>query len=165
MKNAILGALRWLHRIENGFLVSLVVLALDLAMAQIVLRNSGGTPLVWADQALSILVLWIALAGALVASRQRNHIAIDVVSHYVSPTTQRVIGSLIYLTTSLVCALAAYYGVAFIVEERQYPQQVIPHIPTWVCAAIIPFALGATAVRYLLFFVQSLLSVKPWPSR
>ncbi len=58
----IAAALRWLHRIENGFLVGLVVLALGLAAAQIVLRNSGGTALVWADQALNILVLWIALA-------------------------------------------------------------------------------------------------------
>lgn len=160
MTNTIAAALRWLHRIENGFLVGLVILALGLATAQIVLRNSGGTALVWADQALNILVLWIALAGALVASRQRNHIAIDVVSHYISPARQRLIGSLIYLTTSVVCAVAAYYGVGFVVEERQYPQEVIPHIPNWVCVAIIPFALGGIALRYLLFFVQSLLPAR-----
>ncbi|MGI9295295.1 MAG: TRAP transporter small permease [Pseudomonadales bacterium] len=160
MKTTIAAALRWLHRIENGFLVGLVVLALGLATAQIVLRNSGGTALVWADQALNILVLWIAMAGALVASRERNHIAIDVVSHYTSPYTQRFIDSIIYLTTSLVCAVAAYYGIGFVIEERQYPQEVIPHIPNWVCVAIIPFALGVIALRYLLFFLQSLLPVK-----
>ncbi|MGI9285816.1 MAG: TRAP transporter small permease [Pseudomonadales bacterium] len=154
------AALRWLHRIENGFLVGLVVLALGLATAQIVLRNSGGTALVWADQALNILVLWIALAGALVASRERNHIAIDAISHYTKPLTQRFIDSLIYLTTSLVCAVAAYYGVGFVIDERQYPQEVIPHIQNWVCVAIIPFALGAIALRYLLFFLQSLLPTR-----
>lgn len=158
MSDSLAAALRWLHRIENGFLVALVTLALGLATTQIVLRNSGGTALVWADQALNILVLWIALAGALVASRERNHIAIDVLSHYASPAAQRWISALIYLTTSLVCSVAAYYGVGFVIEERQFPQQIIPHIPNWVCVAIIPVTLAAMALRYLLFFVRSLLT-------
>ena len=45
-----------------------------LATTQILMRNLWDTGLAWADPSLRIAVLWVALLGALAATRDDNHI-------------------------------------------------------------------------------------------
>lgn len=149
-----------LHGLEDLFLLSLILLAVSLASTQIVLRNSGTDALVWADQALNILVLWIAMAGAMVATRERNHIAIDLLSHYLTGFSRRLIEAATYFATSSVCAVAAWYGLGFVIEEREYGDIAFMNIPLWVCEAIIPFVLALIALRYALYTVQILMHDK-----
>jgi TRAP-type C4-dicarboxylate transport system permease small subunit len=58
---------------------------ISLAFAQIVLRNGFDGGIVWADSLLRIMVLWIALIGAVVASRDQRHINIDLISRFLPP--------------------------------------------------------------------------------
>ncbi|MFK8021859.1 MAG: TRAP transporter small permease [Pseudomonadales bacterium] len=146
-----------LHGLEDLFLLGLILLAVCLAITQIVLRNSGADALLWADQALNIFVLWIAMAGALVATRERNHIAIDLLSHYLTGLSRRIIEAATYLATTLVCAVTAWYGAGFVLEEREYGDIVFLNVPLWVCEAIIPLVLALIALRYALYTVQILM--------
>jgi TRAP-type C4-dicarboxylate transport system permease small subunit len=50
-------------------LVLLLLAMISLAFAQIVLRNGFDGGIIWADSLLRIMVLWIALIGAVVASQ------------------------------------------------------------------------------------------------
>lgn len=154
----ITGLLRLLHKLENAFLISLLLTALGLASAQIILRNSGLDAITWADQAINILVLWIALAGALLASRERSHIAIDLASHYAGDLSQRVFSALRCLATASLCAIAAYYGTLFVVEERSYGDIAFLNVPVWLCEAIIPATLALISLRYCLYFLQAFVA-------
>ena len=151
--------LRVLHSIENGFLLLLIFSAVSIATLQIVLRNSGADALVWADQALNILVLWIAMAGALVATREKNHIAIDLVGRYLSGWPKRLVVAVTFSATAICCAIASWFGVGFVLEEKEYGDIAFLDVPLWLCEAIIPFALGIIAIRYTLFTVQALLGM------
>jgi len=77
--------LRLVHRAEDALLVAMLALMIGVAVTQIVLRNGFDGGLLWGDAFLRVLVLWIGLTGALVASRDRRHINIDVIS----PTAHR----------------------------------------------------------------------------
>lgn len=149
-------AITLLHWLEDAFLLLLITAAVTLATTQIVLRNSGADALVWADSALNILVLWIAMAGAMVASRDKDHIAIDILNRYLRGISQRLVQSLSYAATALCCGIAAWYGVRFVQEERQYADIAFLNIPIWLCEAIIPIALGLIAVRYCLYTLQTI---------
>jgi len=72
----------FLYRVENGILVVLLLSMLAMAVFQIVLRNLFESGIVWGDILVRILVLWVGLAGAMVASRKGNHINIDILSRY-----------------------------------------------------------------------------------
>ena len=52
---------------------------LGLSTTQIVLRNFFASGLFWADELVRLLVLWLAVAGALAATRDRRHIAIELI--------------------------------------------------------------------------------------
>ena len=56
-----------------------------LALLQILLRNAFGFGFLWAESVLKILVLWIALLGAMVATREDHHIKIDLLERFLSP--------------------------------------------------------------------------------
>jgi len=85
MRKRILSALELLNKFEDWFLIVLLAIMVLLAVAQIFYRNMFGIGLVWADPLLRTMVLWVALAGAVIATRTNNHIRIDFFTRYISP--------------------------------------------------------------------------------
>jgi len=71
-----------LHRVEDAALILALASMLVMALAQIVLRNFFDTGLLWAEPFLRILVLWVAMLGGMVATREGRHIAIDAAARY-----------------------------------------------------------------------------------
>ena len=79
----LLGRINWLiSRLEDSLLIGLVAALLLVAVAQIVLRNALGEGLLWAEPAMRIAVLWIAMIGAMVACREGGHIKINLLEVY-----------------------------------------------------------------------------------
>ena len=60
-------------------------------MSLIFYRNIFGAGIVWIDPLLRVLVLWVAIAGAVVATRNDNHIRIDYFTRYFSKKSGRYI--------------------------------------------------------------------------
>ena len=77
--------LRIFYRVEDGALLLLVSMLVLLCCSQIAARNLGIDGLVWTENAIRMNVLWLAMFGALRASREQNHIRIDLLSHHASP--------------------------------------------------------------------------------
>ena len=70
------------HLLENAILSGLLILVIVAANGQIILRNLLELPIVWLDPFLRVTILWLALFGAMVATRQQSHIAIDLLNRY-----------------------------------------------------------------------------------
>ncbi len=81
-RSILMRAGAFLHRLEDGMLVGLLLLLIGMAVAQIFLRNFLGSGILWGDALLRVAVLWIGLLGAMAASRRGAHIGIDVVSRF-----------------------------------------------------------------------------------
>lgn len=128
--------------------MSLFALLVGLTFTQIILRNLFESGLVWADDAIKVLVLWIAMMGALYATRGAHHISIDVVTRFLSTAWERTIKRVLYLLAGLICGFASWYSYQFILLEYEYPSEAFLTIPSWLTQAIIPLALGAMALRF-----------------
>lgn len=139
-----------LNLIEDSVLIALVVSMVVLSFSQLVLRNMGVSGMAWSDTALRINVLWLAMFGALRASRLQNHIAIDLVTRYVHSKLQKIIHFLVSMSSFMICSVAAYYSYAFVMLEREENAMAFLNVPVWVCEAVIPFALAVIAARFLL---------------
>lgn len=136
------------HRAEDIFLALLLSMLVFLAPLQIVLRNFFNAGWIWADPFLRVLVLWVALLGALAASRQRRQISVDVVSKFLSPRANAIVGILIGLFTAVVCGVVAYHSWIFVAGERAFGSKAFGDVPAWLCQSIIPFAFAMIAVRH-----------------
>ena len=149
---------RWLDRVgrgvENLFLIASLVLMIGIAVAQIVLRNVGAGGMVWADEALRLLVLWVALVGAVAASRDDHHIRIDILSRFVPRRFHLATRVVVDVFTCAVCAVVAWYAVKFVASTREYEDVALGGLPLWYFQLILPLGFGLVSYRYALLAVR-----------
>jgi TRAP-type C4-dicarboxylate transport system permease small subunit len=141
--------LNFLRRLETGLLIALFGVMVSVAVYQILARNFFGTGILWGDSMVRIAVLWVTLFGALVASRNDDHIHIDALSRFLPARLQRNARRLTCAFTVLVCGVFAYYSAQFVWWEYQDGVTAFANVPAWVCELPMPVVFGLMALRYL----------------
>lgn len=145
-----------LQKIEDSVLIGLLLVMIFIAVFQIILRNLFDSGMNFGDELIRILVLWISLVGAMVASRNNNHINIDLVSRYLPHPVKKFSTVLVGIFTALICAAMAYFSLDFVMLEKSEGIIAFSGIPAWVCESIIPLAFAVICLRYLLLSVTTL---------
>lgn len=141
---------RMLLKTETAILVTLLLSMIVISVVQIVMRNFFTSGLIWADSFVRIAVLWLALIGAMVASRQGRHITIEVLLHLFSKRMQRAVKRLTDTFTACVCFVVAYYSFEFVKIEYEDAGLAFAFVPNWLCESIIPFAFFIIGLRYII---------------
>ena len=138
-----------LHRVEDALLILLLAAMIALAGTQILLRNLFDSGFIWADPALRVMVLWLGMIGATVATRHNKHIRIDLFHKVFAPNTHRAIQALVGQVSAWTCLLIAWYGFDWIRYDYEDRIEAFAGIPAWTLEIIIPLAFGLIALRYL----------------
>ncbi|MCU7904887.1 MAG: TRAP transporter small permease [Candidatus Thiodiazotropha sp. (ex Epidulcina cf. delphinae)] len=134
---------------EEGLTAILLSAMILLAACQILLRNLFDSGLIWADPSLRIMVMWIALLGAIAATREDRHIRIDLLSHYLSNRGKAVLSVFNNLFSALVCGVITWHAVRFVYIEWQEGSKLFASLPAWLGEVIIPIGFGAMSLRFL----------------
>jgi len=148
--------LNFLHQTEDIMLVTSLLLMILTAVIQLLLRNFFDSGVVWANSMVRILVLWCGLLGAMIATRQKSHISIDLISRYLPENGTKILDFIIQLFTGTVCAIMAYFSLVFVQMEFEFGEMAFAAVPAWLCQAIIPFALAIMALRCFIFSLTSI---------
>lgn len=135
--------------LENAVLVSILSITILLAIGQILLRNIFSFGILGADSIMRILVLWLALFGAMAATRQQEHILIDVLTRFVPAKICQYVEQGVDLISASVCGIVAYFSITFVLLEYEDGEVLIGGLPVWFCESIIPFAFAIMGVRFL----------------
>ena len=153
-KRRIARLIKAVNTMEDWLLISMLAVMVILAVTQIVYRNVAGGGLAWIDPLLRMLVLWVALSGAVIASRTDNHIRIDFFAKYISGKYYFYIKRIVHAYCVIICAIIAWYSVSFVQMDYEYGTEAFSGMPAWITQLIIPIAFGLMAVRYFLLFVS-----------
>lgn len=145
MLTRILKYLRWF---ESGLLVTLFLVMLLVACAQVVARNFFGTGFLWGEELVRMAVLWTTMVGALAAIGQTGHIRIDVVEKLLPDPWSPVLNAIANLFASLICLVVAYFSWTLIVWEFGERGSGIGFIPSWILVSVIPVVAFAMGVRH-----------------
>ncbi len=148
-----------IYRAEDLFLVSVLVTMMLFAVAQIVLRNVMGSGIVWGDSLVRLLVLWVGFVGAMTATRDNNHISIDVITRYLSPQRKSIARVFTGLFSGAICGLAAFYSYRFVQMEYEYDSPGFAAVPAWLCESIIPLAFVIISFRCFGHALVALISL------
>jgi len=143
------GLLNIINRTED-MLLSLVLFSMILlACTQIFLRTFLSSGLLWADPLLRYMVLWSGLLGAVAATGQGKHIALDVIGRKMP----KRLAPWLALTTHIFCCLASagltWAGVIFIQGELEFASIGPLSIPLWFWNGIFPVAFCLIFLKYL----------------
>ncbi len=138
---------RWLENAVLFFLLGGLIL---LSASQIALRNIFSTGLPWADPAVRMMVLWLALAGGIAAGRDRKQIAIDVVTRLLPGRARRIADTVACLFTSAIATAVAWHSLRFVRDSHAFGDTVFGAWPAWIFQIILPIGFAAIAYRYFL---------------
>jgi TRAP-type C4-dicarboxylate transport system permease small subunit len=142
--------------LEDAVLVVLLTGMILLAAGQIVLRNFFDIGFFWTDEMLRLLVLWLAMAGAVAASRKKRHISIAVLDRFLPDRAGAIVQVLLDLFTAAVCGLVSWYSLAFVRMSREFGDLLLGDVPAWIPQAVLPLGFGLIAYRYGLFALLGL---------
>ncbi|MBM4204422.1 MAG: TRAP transporter small permease [Gammaproteobacteria bacterium] len=146
--------MRFLRAIESGLLVVLLGGMVGVAVWQFISRAFFDGGLHWGDAFVRVMVLWIAMLGAMVAARSDDHIRIDLFSRWFPERVNKVVQRLASLLTAAVLGLFAWYSYQFVRLEYEDGIIAFASVPAWICEAIMPVAAAVMCLRYLLHVIQ-----------
>jgi TRAP-type C4-dicarboxylate transport system permease small subunit len=138
-----------LHRLEDAMLALLLGALLGLSIVQIGLRIGWGGGLEWAEPVRRAGVLWLALLGALGATRAHKHIAIDALPRFLPPPLRRLAWTVAQLAAAAICAALAWLGWGMLQMEREAPMPFVAGVPSWVPMLVFPVGFALMSVRFV----------------
>jgi TRAP-type C4-dicarboxylate transport system permease small subunit len=142
-----------LDRIEEKLLCLLLVAMILLACLQIFLRTVYSGGLLWIDPLLRYLVLWSGLVGAVTATAQGKHIALDIFAGRMPARLEPWIALLAQLFASLAAAGLAWAGWLFLAGEIEAGGDGPLALPLWFWNTIFPVAFSLIAGKSALLLV------------
>jgi len=153
-------AARFGRALENILLSIVLSGMILLGSAQIVMRNFAGGGIAWADESLRLMLLWLAMLGAVAASRENRHISIDVLSRVLPPGPRTGVAVLIHAFTACVATTLAWYCWVFLGESFEFEDQLLGDLPAWWFQAILPVAFALIGYRYCVHCLISLRALR-----
>jgi len=139
-----------LGRIESGVLIVMLSTLIVVAAGQVLMRNLFGLGFPWSDPLTRVLVLWVGLMGAMVASRNNRHINMDVLSRWLPNNARRITHVVIGLFTATVCAVVAYHSGRFVYLDYTDGLLAFGSLPAWIAELIVPLGFGVMSLRFIL---------------
>ena len=139
-----------LHRAEDTVLVLLLLTMITLAGFDILARLLFGGGVLWISPFLRVMVLWVGLFGALIATRSREHITIDLINRMAPVPVKRWLSVLTQSFAAFICGVIAWHSVEFVQMAYEYGDKAYGQVPAWSLQIIIPLSFGLMAVRFIL---------------
>jgi TRAP-type C4-dicarboxylate transport system permease small subunit len=144
---------------EDAVLVIILVGMIGLAAGQIVLRNFFDVGFIWGDELLRMLVLWLAVGGAVAASRSDKHIHIDLLNRYLPRRAAMLVTIVVHVFTAGVCGVVAWASLAFVQTSREFGDVLLGEVPAWILQAVLPIGFALITWRYALFALAGIGSL------
>lgn len=141
---------------EDAVLVVILGGMILLAAGQIVMRNVFDFGFIWGDELLRMMVLWIALGGAVAASRNDKHINVAVLDRFLGEKVRAGVHILVHAFTAAITGMVAWYSVQFVLTSREYGDVLLGNVPAWIPQLVLPIGFGLICYRYLLFVFAGL---------
>jgi TRAP-type C4-dicarboxylate transport system permease small subunit len=136
--------------VERLLLVATLLTMMTLSVLQIGLRNLADTSWYWIDPFTRMLVLWLAILGAMVATRTGEHIAIDALRHYLSDRAAVLVAALTQAFAAFVTGLMAWHSVRFVLDEWRFGGTAFADLPVWPFELIMPLGFAWMSFRFTL---------------
>lgn len=148
LKRLFQSTVRFLDAFERLALTVLVLSMVFLALAQIIVRNLWQTGWNWVEPFLGMGLLWITMLGALAATGQGRHIAMDLVSALCPKNWTAVIQRFTSLFACAMCVMLAWAAGHFIGFYKDDTSVLLLGQPVWKYYTVIPVAFWLMALRF-----------------
>ncbi|MFE1597861.1 TRAP transporter large permease [Methylobacterium sp. ID0610] len=154
-----LGSRRWAARLDAGVGLLVEIPAAILVLTEIVVLLAGvigrylSRPLIWTDELSSILFLWLAMLGAVVAFRRGEHMRMTALVAMASPRTRAFLDVIAIAAALAFVALLMEPSLNFMMDESFLTTPALELSNAWRAAAL-PVGFGLMLVIAVLRLIE-----------
>ena len=143
----------YIQKIINVVMILMMAVMTVVMFSQIVMRVVVGNALVWAEELLRFMFIWLTFLGLPVAIYHNDLTRFDLLQEKLSGTARKVLESLIYILIAVVLFFTAQGSFTLVSRQMAQTATSLP-LKMGVIYAVIPF--GAI-VRILFLAVKLVL--------
>lgn len=137
------------YGLENALVVGFAIALVLLAGVQVFARLVLDTGFAWIEGTSTILLLWLAIGGGVIAARQNHHLGIDVLSQRLPTGLRAGARVIVALFAAAVCAVLAYACWDLVMLERESPSETEALLPGWIRLLALPVGFGLMGLHYI----------------
>ena len=155
-----------LRRLVGAFDQAAAVVACALVVALLAdvslgaITRSLGDPLIWTDELARFLMVWLAVAGWIIASRKRLHVRIRYFQDLLPRRGHHSVELAIQLAMALFGTLILVYGVGLVTKNLDLEATTLPISMSWMYVPLLP-AGAVTLAQAIREFVTALHAERP----
>lgn len=92
-------------------LIAITAFQAVLLMAGVVSRYAFDSPIIWGDEIVRYSLIWMTFVGAAVATKEKKHIAVDVIDVVLPKLGQKILNGFVDIVIVAFMAIMVYYGI------------------------------------------------------
>jgi C4-dicarboxylate transporter, DctQ subunit len=139
---------RLMQAIENTLLTVIFVAMVVVGLIELVAAHLAGWSPTWTADLLQALLLWLIMAGSMVASGRLKHARITLAEHILSPSQVTAIHRIVFMLAALACLALTWYGIQLVALEHDFRQVAFGMVPNWVVLIAVPIGFGIMGARF-----------------
>lgn len=147
---------RLIDLFEKSIVIGLILVMLGLASLDIIMRLFELGGINWLSKFLRLGVLWLALLGALIATKTNEHIRVDLINRMVK--NPRVLDVISLLFASLVSFALALPSYNLVIMTFEFEDKFFSNIPLWTMQLLMPLTFLLMGIRFLILAFKKILN-------
>lgn len=113
----------------------------------------------WVEHLTRILILWVTFLGAAIATKEKRHISMDLLTQYVNTNKQKAFEIISSLIVIFCCTLLFVTSLSYLEIQRVNHVSIIwPGTPDWIYLLVIPYFFVITIFRILLLIKKTYIN-------
>lgn len=107
---------------------------------------------IWAQKVAMVLMIWIAMIGASIATNDRSHLSLEMGEKLWPPRLLPAVKAFAHGVTTAFCVVAFVVAMKLVFLQHDEGDPISPAaewLPTWVAFLVMPYAFLAMAIRFL----------------
>ena len=148
-RGGIPGAMAWGRRGENILMAAALLAMAVLPVLEMVLRTLWNTGIPGSSGYVQHLTLWVGFLGAMVATRDGQHLSLSTGMVSLPPLVDRLTDIVAAAISTAVAAGLAWASFRFVQAEFESPVRIGGWLPLWAAEAILPVSFAVIAVRFV----------------
>lgn len=145
----------WFYARMEDVLVGLFMTSvIFISVGQILCRWLHINGMVWSDGFMRYSVLWIAMLGAAIATRESQHITVEIPSLFIKGRWINLYKGLVSTIATLVSVLLLIASWNYWHEEMEMEQMAFASVSTGMAISIMPYCFTIISLRFLLHTIH-----------